>query len=366
MYLEKIKVRNYKNLSDISLQLSSKINCMVGKNGAGKTNFIDAVHFLSNTRSYFNHIDSQNIKKGEKYFFIEGIFRKKEGKNTVTAVFSDDKGKQFKVDDKRQKKLSEHYGVFPVVIITPYDINLILDGSELRRNFIDSIISMYDKEYLQSIISYKKILVQRNALLKKFAAEKYFDSSFLEIFDYKIIKLAPEIYKKREIFLQGFMPIFQKYYNLISGTTEKVGISYKSDLKAAEIKSLLADNRNRDLALQRTSVGVHKDDLVFTLENFSLKKGGSQGQQKTFLTALKFAQSDYIKQYAGVRPILLLDDIFDKLDADRVARVVELVADNHFGQIFITHTDVERLNEILKQITGSFSVFKVDNGVISS
>ena len=364
MFLRNVKIRNYKNLSDIELVLSAKINCFVGQNGAGKTNFIDAIHFLSNTRSYFNHIDSHNVRRDEKFFYIEGVFQKKDSRNQVIATYSEDKGKQFKVDTKRRKKLSEHYGEFPVVMITPYDVNLILDGSELRRNFVDSIIAIYDKEYLQNIISYKKILVQRNALLKKFALEKFYQEEFIEIFDFKLQKLAPLIFQKRQEFLRNFTPIFQDYYIKISGIDEQIDLIYKSDLIDDSMQELLSQNRQKDIALTRTSAGIHKDDLIFQINGFSLKKAGSQGQQKTYLTALKFAQSDYIKRYAGIRPILLLDDIFDKLDASRVAKVVELVSDNHFGQIFITHTDIEKLNEILKPVTENFSVFEVNNGEI--
>ncbi len=362
MYLEHIRIKNYKNLSDIDLTVSSKINCLVGKNGAGKTNFLDAVYFISNTRSYFNHIDSQNIAYSEDYFFIEANFLKKQDKNTVTASFSSEKGKIFKLNSKKQKKLSDHYGLFPVVIITPYDINLILDGSELRRNFVDSIISLYNKEYLSDLINYKKILQQRNALLKKFAENRIFDEEMLSMFDYKIIELSPKIHKQRQIFIEDFKDLFQKYYTEISQSEEKVDIRYKSNLNDENIEVLLKNNLRKDSFLMRTSVGIHKDDLTFLINKNSLKKSGSQGQQKTFLTALKFAQSDFLMKHTGIRPILLLDDIFDKLDTYRVQNVVKLVANNHFGQIFITHTDLDKLEQILAPVDVDYSIFDVDSG----
>jgi len=251
-----------------------------------------------------------------------------------------------------------------VLIITPYDVNIILDGSELRRNFIDSIISLYDREYLENLINYKKILLQRNTLLKNFAENRTFDKETLSIFDYKIIEISPLIYKQRKKFIDNFKPIFQKYYTTISQSDEKIDITYKSNLSEQKIEELLENNLQRDTFLMRTTKGVHKDDLSFSINNYPLKKTGSQGQQKTFLTALKFAQSDFLKKNTGIRPILLLDDIFDKLDTQRVENVVKLVANNHFGQIFITHTDIDKLEKILEPISDNYSIFNVENGSI--
>lgn len=362
MNLQSIKIRNYKNISEAEIKLPTKINCLIGENGSGKTNFLDAIYFLAYTRSYFNHIDTQNIKHRENYFFIEGKFSKKEATNTVNATFSSEKGKAIKLEGKKHKKLSNHFGLFPVVMITPYDIDLIMDGSELRRNFVDSIISQYDREYLNFLINYKKVLLQRNTVLKKFAENRIFDKESLEIWDYKLSQLAPEIYKKRQNFITEFIEIFNEYYEKISGTIEDVNIEYKSDLKETNIDTILKNNLQKDLALQRTSAGIHKDDLVFRIDNFQLKKTASQGQQKTFVTALKFAQSNFIKAHTGFRPILLLDDIFDKLDTNRVKNVVNLVSDEHFGQIFITHTDKDKLEQILKPVQVNYSIIDVDNG----
>jgi DNA replication and repair protein RecF len=366
MYLKKIKIKNYKNLSDLELNFSVKINCFTGNNGMGKTNLLDAIYFLSNTRSYFNHIDQQNIKYGEKHFFIEGIFEKNNDTNTVTSSFSAEKGKTFKLNNKKQKKLSAHYGLFPVIIITPYDINLITDGSELRRSFVDSIISLYDKEYLQLLINYKKILSQRNSLLKKFSEKKIFDKNYLEIFDKKIIDISPIIHQKRKNFITNLVPLFNTYYKKISGNNEEVGLKYNSELNSKKIEDILENNQTKDRILNRTTGGIHKDDLLFTINDYPLKKHGSQGQQKTYLTALKFAQSDFLKKYTGIRPIMLLDDIFDKLDTQRVQNIVKLVSNEHFGQIFITHTDKNKLEQILKPVNNDFLVFDINKGEASN
>ncbi len=362
MNILSLKINNYKNISDLHIDIPEKIICLVGNNGAGKTNFLDAIHYLSNTRSYFNHIDQQNIKYNENFFHIEGKFKRLNEINLVKSSFSLERGKVVKLDDKKHKKLSEHFGMFPVVIITPYDIDLILDGSELRRNFIDSVISQYDKDYLHNLINYKKILLHRNSLLKNFAEKNYFDKESLEIWDYKIIKISPEIHKSRMVFYNEFVQIFKEYYLKISGTDEKTDIQFKSDLTEDSIENILNKNIKKDIAFQRTTAGIHKDDLIFTIDNQQLKKMASQGQQKTFLTALKFAQSNYIKRHTGFRPVLLLDDIFDKLDAERVKNVVNLVSDDHFGQIFITHTDKEKLERIISPANVPYSIIEVNKG----
>jgi len=362
MHIQNIKIQKYKNLSAVELAVSPKINCLIGENGTGKTNFLDAIYFLSNSRSNFNHIDSKNILYGENFFFIEGKFKNEDNLNTVSAHYSAEKNKTIKLNTKTYSKLSEHYGKFPVVIITPYDINLILDGSELRRNFMDTIIAQYDREFLNDLIDYKKILTQRNSLLKKFAETRNFDQEMLAMFDYKLIKINPKIFDCRKKFIAEFIPIFYKYYAEIVKTDENIEISYKSQLFDDKIEKLLSLNIKKDLALQRTIIGIHKDDLIFTIDGNPLKKNGSQGQQKSFLTALKFAQSDFIKKHTNVRPILLLDDIFDKLDSNRVKNVVELVSENQFGQIFITHTDADKLKEILAPVNVDYSIYKFNKG----
>lgn len=364
MHIYSIKIQNYKNLSSYEINVSPKINCLIGENGTGKTNFLDTVYFLSNSRSYFNHIDSKNILYGKDYFYIEGKFKNKDSVNTVSVHYSAEKSKSIKLNSKKYSKLSEHYGKFPVVIITPYDINLILDGSELRRNFMDTIIAQYDKEFLINLINYKKILNQRNALLKKFSENKIVDKDVLSMFDYKLISINPLIYEARKKFVTEFLPIFYSYYNQITQVDEDVKIEYKSQLSGKNADVLLSENINKDLALQRTTAGIHKDDLVFTIDENPLKKNASQGQQKSFLTALKFAQSDFIKKHTNIRPILLLDDIFDKLDSQRVKNVVEIVSKENFGQIFITHTDADKLKQILAPVNVNYSIYKFEKANI--
>lgn len=361
MNLTSLKITNYKNISATSIELPAKINCLVGNNGTGKTNFLDSIYFLAFTRSYFNHIDNQNIKHNEEFFRLEGTFNKHDSKSSVKTTFSS-KGKIVKLNDKKHKKLSNHFGLFPVVMITPYDIDLIMDGSEVRRNFMDSIISQYDRDYLNELINYKKALQQRNSLLKSFAENRVFDQEMLELWDYKIVKICPVIFEKRKTFLDKFVPIFDYYYKIISGTEENVSIEYKSDLYSNKIEIILSENVQKDLILQRTTRGIHKDDLLFKIDEFQLKKIASQGQQKTFVTALKFAQSNFIKEKTGFKPILLLDDVFDKLDTQRVENVVNLVSDDHFGQIFITHTDKEKLEQILTPANVDYSIINVDAG----
>ncbi len=362
MQLDTIKISNYKNISEAKLELSEKINCLVGNNGTGKTNFLDTIYYLTFTRSYFNHIDNQNIKYDESFFRLEGIFKKNDLKSGVVATFSSEKGKTISLNEKKHKKFSDHLGLFPAVMITPYDVDLIIGGSEIRRNFVDSIISQFDKEYLNLLINYKKALLQRNKLLKSFAEKRFFDKDLLEIWDYKIIEISPIVYKKRLDFINNFIETFANYYKKISETNEIASIIYKSELNDFKIDKILTENLQKDLALQRTTSGIHRDDLIFKLNDNLLKKTASQGQQKTFVTALKFAQCSFINTQTDIKPILLLDDIFDKLDTNRVQNVVNLVSDSHFGQIFITHTDKDKLETILKPSNVSHSIIEVCDG----
>jgi len=361
MFLKNIKITNYKNLSDVELSFSSKIFGLTGLNGAGKTNFLDSIYFIANTRSYFYKSDAQNIRKGENFFYISANFKTNSGKIPVSASFSENK-KVFKVEDKRVKKFSDYYGKFPVIFITPNDTELILNGSEIRRSFIDSVISIYNKEYLNALVYYKKTLEQRNSLLKKFSISKTYNKEFLDIYNEKLSKYAPVIFEARKAFINEFLPLFQYYYQSIANTAEKAEIIYESHLFDSDIANLLAENEEKDRVLARTTHGVHKDELVLKLDGRLLRKTGSQGQQKSFLIAMKFAKSDFLKNHTGFKPILLLDDLFDKLDAERISKVVKLVSDDKFGQIFITHTNKNRLNEILSNIKTDFSIFEIENG----
>lgn len=359
MILKSLSLLNYKNFESQSFEFNDRINCFVGNNGVGKTNVLDAIYHLSFGKSYFNPIASQNIKHHESFFVINGDYEK-DGKTEKIAV-SLKKGqkKVIKRNNKVYDRFSDHIGFLPLVIISPADRDLIIEGSTTRRKFIDSVISQSDKNYLDHLINYNKILVQRNSLLKYFALNNTFNADTLDIYNKQLDTYGQVIFEKREVFLETFIPIFIERYKAISNGNEPVNLIYNSDLKEDKLESLLKTNINKDKALQYTSVGIHKDDLVFEIENHPIKKFGSQGQQKSFLIALKLAQFDFIKAQSGVNPILLLDDIFDKLDENRVSQIIKLVDDKNFGQLFISDTHADRTENAVKQVHQSYEIFKL-------
>ena len=359
MYLKQLSLLNYKNISDKSFDFDEKINCFVGKNGKGKTNILDAIFHLSYGKSYFNPLAVQNIKHEEEFFLIDGTFSKNEKEEKIACSLKRGQKKVLKRNNKIYDKLSDHVGFIPLVIISPSDTNLISEGSDVRRKFIDSVISTLDNSYLNELIQYNKLVAQRNALLKYFALNQSFDNETLSIYNEQIIPIGTNIFEKRKQFLEHFIPIFQKYYQLITDNAENVQLVYSSNLFESTFEELLSSNINKDKALQYTSVGVHKDDLSFEIDNYLIKKFGSQGQQKSFLIALKLAQFDFIKQQSGVLPILLFDDIFDKLDESRVQKIVAMVNDDVFGQIFISDTHVERTEAIIKSTHQSYAIFQL-------
>ncbi|WP_438963379.1 DNA replication/repair protein RecF [Winogradskyella sp.] len=359
MNLNTLSLVNYKNFESQVFDFDSKINCFVGANGIGKTNALDAIYHLAFGKSYFNPVALQNIKHGEEFFVIDGSFTKNERKEKIVVSLKRGQKKVIKRNGKAYEKFSEHIGFIPLVIISPADRNLIIEGSDTRRKFIDSVISQSDKSYLSTLISYNKVLSQRNALLKYFALNSTFNADTLAVYNEQMTGYGNEIFKKRDEFLKIFIPIFLQRYNAISLSKETINLKYKSDLFQNDLNELLDQNLNKDKALQYTSVGIHKDDLIFLIDGFPIKKFGSQGQQKSFLIALKLAQFDFIKQQSGVSPILLLDDIFDKLDENRVSQIISLVDDDHFGQIFISDTHADRTENIVKQIHQSYKLFKL-------
>lgn len=359
MILNALSLINYKNFEHQDFTFDQKINCFVGANGIGKTNVLDAIYHLSFGKSYFNPIASQNIKHGESFFVIEGIFEKDNREEKILVSLKKGQKKVIKRNSKIYEKFSDHIGFIPSVIISPADRDLILEGSETRRKFIDSVISQSDKNYLNKLINYNKILQQRNALLKYFALNNTFNSQTLEIYNDQLHQYGTEIFTIRKAFLETFIPIFKDRYNAISNHNEPVDLSYKSDLFDDGLDILLMNSINKDKALQYTSVGIHKDDLEFEIDSFPIKRFGSQGQQKSFLIALKLAQFDFIKQQNKFSPILLLDDIFDKLDENRVAQILELVHNDHFGQLFISDTHADRTENIIKQVHQSYKIFKL-------
>jgi DNA replication and repair protein RecF len=364
MYLQKLSLVNFKNYEQVELSFSNKINCFVGDNGVGKTNLLDAIHYLSLCKSYFNNIDSQNIKHDQDFFVIQGNYLINNTEEDIYCGFKRNSRKVFKRNQKDYDRLADHIGFIPAVIITPSDNSLISEGSEERRKLIDSIISQYDKLYLDDIIQYNKVLLQRNKLLKEFADKKNYDEDVLEVYSDQLSGYGDRIYQKRSEFVNSFVPVFQKYYQMIAGENERVELSYQSQLNNSNFRKLLGDNINKDRILEYTSVGIHKDDLLMLLGNYPVKKIASQGQQKTYVVALKLAEFDFIEKISGTKPLLLLDDIFDKFDPGRVKQIIHLASDEHFGQIFITDTEISRIKKVLKEISYDHSIFIVEEGKI--
>ncbi|MEY8869047.1 DNA replication/repair protein RecF [Meridianimaribacter flavus] len=359
MILNSLSLLNYKNFESQSFAFDTKINCFVGSNGVGKTNVLDAIYHLAFGKSYFNPVATQNIKHDADFFVVDGVFDKDDKTEKIIVSLKRGQKKMIKRNGKMYDKFSDHIGFIPLVIISPADRDLIIEGSDTRRKFIDNVISQSNKQYLSDLINYNKVLSQRNALLKYFALNNTFNAQTLEVYNDQLNTYGTSIFKTRDAFLKAFIPIFKSRYDAISNNNEVVNLSYKSDLFEAQLSELLSKNLNKDKALQYTSVGTHKDDLIFEIEQYPIKKFGSQGQQKSFLIALKLAQFDFLKQESGVAPILLLDDIFDKLDEQRVAQIVGLVDDEHFGQLFISDTHAERTENVVKQIHQSYKIFEL-------
>ena len=359
MFLKRISLLNYKNFSEINFELDSKINCFVGKNGIGKTNILDAIYHLANGKSYFNPLAVQNIKHGEEFFVVDGEFEKNERTEQILCSLKKGQKKILKRNGKVYEKFSDHIGFIPLVIISPADSDLIIEGSETRRKFIDSVISQLDSSYLQQLIQYQKIISQRNALLKYFALNHVFETDTLSIYNQQLNTLGQFIFEKRKKFLIDFIPIFNNYHREITNSAETVQLVYQSDLFEKDTLTLLEENISKDRALHYTSVGVHKDDLSFEIDNYPIKKFGSQGQQKSFLIALKLAQFDFVKKQSGEKPILLFDDIFDKLDEFRVSKIIEMVNNEEFGQLFISDTHPERTENIVKTTHQSYKIFNL-------
>ncbi len=360
MYLKSIQLINYKNFTARNFDFDQKINCLVGNNGVGKTNVLDAIYHLSQTKSYFNPITSQNVKHGEPFFMIEGNFAIDEAQEeNIVCSFKKGQKKVLKKNGKEYEKFSEHIGSIPLVIISPTDRDLITEGSETRRRFMNHVISQSDKAYLKDVIDYHKVLSQRNALLKYFAKNRTFNADNLNVYNLQMSQLAKPIYEKRKQFVDTLNPVFMTHYKAISQGNEIVSLSYKSTLSESDLTEKLQENLDKDRVLQYTSAGIHRDDLNFMIDAYPIKKFGSQGQQKSFLIAIKLAQFDLIKKASERTPILLLDDIFDKLDDQRVSRLIKMVQDAHFGQIFISDTHEERTEKIVKGVNQSYKIYKL-------
>ena len=359
MFLKELSLTNYKNFESLKFSFDTKIICFVGLNGVGKTNILDSIYHLSYTKSYFNPIPSQNIKHGETFFFISGRYMIHDKEENILVSLKKGDKKIIKRNNKLYKKFSDHIGKIPLVLISPDDRNLIIEGSETRRKFIDGIISQTDKEYLYNLIDYNKTLKQRNALLKMFYDNSESIRKTIDIYDRQLSSDAQKIYDKRREFLNEFIPIFKSRYKELSNDKENVEIKHSSDISPDQnLYKLLKNSLEKDLRFQYTTKGIHKDDLNLSLDNFPIKKYGSQGQQKTFLIAMKLAQFDYLSKLDS-KPILLLDDIFDKLDDARVKQIINLVNQEKFNQIFISDTNKTRSENIIKKVNKSYKIFEI-------
>ena len=359
MNLRQLSLTQYKNIDAKTFAFDARINCFIGNNGVGKSNILDAIYHLCFGKGYFNPTAVQNIQFNTDFFLIEGEFERDEKTEKIVCSLKRGQKKTIKRNNKLYEKLSDHIGLLPLVMISPADRDLIVEGSSTRRKFIDGIIGQTDKHYLQTLLRYNKLLVQRNALLKYFAANRTFDAASLSVYDEQMVSLGETLHQKRKAFLDDFTSIFKEHYRNISQQNEAVDIVYQSALHEKSFSELLEAQLDKDRVVQFTSSGPHKEDLLFTLGEEPIKKFGSQGQQKSFLIALKLAQFDFIKKQEGISPILLLDDVFDKLDQNRVALIMQMVEKNHFGQLFLSDTHKDRILDALSTTSLSYQLFEL-------
>lgn len=364
MILKQISILNYKNLEQVELTFSPKLNCFIGQNGMGKTNLLDAVYYLSFCKSASNPIDSQNIRHDQDFFMIQGEYGMENATSEeVYCGLKRRQKKQFKRGKKEYQRLSDHIGFLPLVLVSPDDAVLISGGSEERRRFMDMVISQYDKEYLEALIKYNKALLQRNALLK---TETIVDAELFGVWEETMDVAAQIVYSKRSEFITAFIPLFQKIHAAITEQKERVGLAYVSHLNRGPLLGQLMESRQKEQIVGYTLHGIHKDDLEMTLGEYAMKREGSQGQNKSYLIALKLAQFLFLKDKGQVTPILLLDDIFDKLDASRVEQIIRLVSGEEYGQIFVTDTNREHLDTILERMGGDYRIFQIADGTVLS
>ena len=364
MHLEELSIVNFKNYESADLSFSKGVNCISGKNGVGKTNLLDAIYYLALTKSYFNPIDNQMLRHGEKMMMVKGVFEIDGKQEKITCGIRTGQKKIVKRNQREYEKIAEHIGLIPLVIITPFDSYLILEGSDVRRKFMDGIISQENTSYLHNLLQYNRALQQRNLLLKHFSREHHFDKDALEIWNEKLIEFGEPIFELRSAFIDNFVPVFQEFYTRISVGKEEVSLQFRSSLAEGDFRSQLESNLNEDLLKQYTGMGIHKDDLVFSIDGYPLKKFASQGQQKTFLLALKLAQFRQMQETMGKTPILLLDDIYDKLDEWRMRELMKVVSEKGFEQIFITDTHSDRVVDFFKDSGISVKSYEIEEGGI--
>jgi len=364
MYLKNLELIQFKNYQHEKLDFSFEVNCFFGENGAGKTNLLDAIHYLCLTKSAFNAMDSQQIKHNHHFFTLKGEVKIQNRILAVSCIMESGKKKKIEVNGKPYSKLSDHIGLLPVVLIAPDDTVIINGGSEERRKFIDSMMCQTDKVYMQKLIKYHHYLKQRNALLKQFAEGKTLDKVLMEPFDRQIVSLSKSLFLDRSSFIEKFIPIFNNHYKAISGNKENVSMDYQSDVQNPDFKRDFDSSLDRDITNKRTGKGIHKDDFNFKLSGYPLKKYGSQGQKKSFLISLKLSQFFIFKEIKQTKPLLLLDDIFDKLDDLRINHLLDRVAKQEFGQIFITDARPERSRETLTKINPGTKFYHISNNCI--
>lgn len=362
MILNGISILNFKNIEEVALQFSPKVNCFIGNNGMGKTNILDAVYYLSFSKSYVNQGDSMVVTHGAEYMLLKGDYTRRDESEEIVLSLQKGKRKVLKRNGKEYKKLSQHIGFLPVVMVSPMDWELIRGAGDERRRLMDMIISQSNAEYLATLIKYGKAVENRNVMIRN----GYRDPILFETVEEQICTSAHYIHECRKAWTEEFSPIFMEYYRNISGSAETVRLSYKSHLHEMPMKTLLDMNRERDMVVGFTSRGVHRDDIELLLGEHSMRRTGSQGQCKTYTVALRLAQYDFLKRTSGITPILLLDDIFDKLDAHRVENIISMVSKGDgFGQIFITDTNRTHLDEIIKHVGGEYRIFEVERGIIT-
>ncbi len=359
MTLDSLHILNYKNITQTDLVLDSKVNCFIGLNGMGKTNLLDTIYYLSFCKSHTNVIDSENIRHGSDFFLLQGCYTRLGQQENIVCSIKRRQKKHFSRNKREYQKLSDHIGFIPLVLISPADTELIHGGSEFRRKFADGIISQVDKEYLDHLLKYGNALRQRNAMLKM---DSMPSGALFDTWEEQMVVHAIYIHRRREEFIKEFTPYFSEYYSLISGGGETVSLSYESQLAERDLAQMLSSTRERDHMIGYTTHGVHKDDLMMNLGDYPIRRVGSQGQCKSYVIALKFAQYQYLRRALSINPIILLDDLFDKLDAHRMGQILSIVCTPDFGQIFITDTDRSHLDTMLDTMGLHAKVFNISNG----
>jgi DNA replication and repair protein RecF len=357
--LEKIVISDFRNIILQELEFSPNVNCVSGNNGEGKTNLLDAIYYLSMTKSAFALSDKFNFRHGTEEFSLSGLYRMENGLSSRFSVKMTSKGeKKMKRDEKQYGKVSEHIGVLPVVMVSPSDISMVSESGEERRRFVNAVLSQMDREYMTSLQQYNRLLLQRNKMLK----EQDVDRGLLEVIDMRMSAFAEPVFQARKKFVEELTPIVQEYYKALSGDSEQVSIEYDSELSKASLEQILEASYDKDRALKYTSAGIQRDDFLFKMNGHPIRRYGSQGQQKSFLVSLKFAQYELMKKNYGFAPVLLLDDVFDKLDMSRISNLLEMVASNDFGQIFITDSNKVRMAGIVDKLTQDRAYFDTSAG----